>query len=326
MTHESKDEPLFDSLMGWVLSKNLIKQALILAVVALLTIAFFFTVLAKAFFTKLDAHTEYSIQAETQIVSYSPVETSIQDTNLGKFKLYDTIDNCAKLVKGEWYEKGELKVYKDSLVNLLFIPPNTIEIGINAPSGERTKVAQLISKKGRCEIKQDVTIDVELNENQKKFIMFMVGDVTIGSPLSYATETMPPLLKSGEIQVKDKSFIFEDSISLPSTILSTGDTAILSSNQSKKAMGMVIANLDAEYMDTVFRREGGEIRIVKPFAPNEGTPISISFFERIYSDNVLAIVLSASIVVLHLLMYLVTTLIRLSFAAKSNSDEKQREE
>lgn len=326
MRHESSDETLFDSLMGWVLSKDLIKQALILAAVALFTILFFFAILTKAFFTKLDAHTEYSIQAETQIVSYSPVETSLQDTNLGKFKLYDTIEYCPKLVKGEWYEKGELKVYKNSLVNLLFIPPNIIEIGINASSGERSKVAQLISKKGRCEIKQDITIDVELNESQKKFIMFMVGDVSIGSPLSYATETMPPLLKSGEIQVKDKSFIFEDSISLPSTILSTGDTVILSSDQNKKAMGMVIAKLDSEYMDTVFRREGGEIRIVKPFAPNEGTPISISFFERIYSDNVLAIVLSVSIVVLHVLMYLVTTLIRLSFATKLSTDENQREE
>lgn len=316
MNSEQRNPSDFDSILSSLTARNLIKPTYILSVIAVVVIVIFFSILMHAIFTKLDSNTEYSIQVASEIVEYRPNASSIQSTKLPIFKVYESIRSCPKLEKGQWYSGGELRVFKDSQLVVRLVDSKTVELNIKPAIDRTTKLAELVSFKGRCVIQEKLTLDVKLSDDNPEFIMFMMGGVTVGSTLSYASDTMPSFLKSGEIEIKDRSFWFEDPISLPTVNLSTGDTIIIPSDSENVTMGLLIARHNIDVMQGVYRRKGGQINIVKPFASNLGVPIDISFFERLYSDNALAIALSISFIVIQVLMFLITTLIRLSYIPK----------
>ena len=47
---------------------------------------------------------------------------------------------------------------------------------------------------------------------------------------------------------------------------------------------------------------------MKPFSSNKGDPINVSFFERLYSDNVLAIALSVSFIIIQILLFMISAI------------------
>jgi len=308
-----------DNLLSKLNTKDLVKPAVFLGGGAIAAILTFIIILIHAIFTKLDSNTEYSIHVYTQAVQYQPYESTIPAVNLSEFRLLKNLSDCPSLAKGEWYKKGELTFYKESKVTLRLTQPNNIQLNVE-PKFKSARLAQLITNKGRCVVKEKLSIDIKLTERSPDFIMILVGNITLGQTLSFATHPMPLFLVSGQIEVKDASFWFKDPISLPTVYLGAGDTVLIPSDEESAATGLLTISLDDDAMAGVFNKKGGEIRIVKPFASNEGSPIAISFFERLYSDNALTIALSISFIVTQVLMFLITTLIRLTYIPKNSTD------
>ncbi len=298
--------------------KNLYKPALILGLLAVIAIVFFITILIHAIFTKLDANTEYSINVATQVVQYEPNDSAIPTVNLPSFSVIKGSSQCQRIEENDWIKNGELTFYENSYVIFRVHKENEIKLSVE-PLVEDTRIAQLISPKGRCVLKEKFALTMRLTEAEPDFISILVGKVTLGKTLSYATETMPALLQNGSVEVKDYSFWFEDPIGLSSITLSMGDTVLLPADEKNAATGLLTISQDENAFTGVFNKKGGEVRITKPFASNQGNPISVSFFERLYNDNALTITLSVSFIVIQALMFLITTLIRLTYIPK-NSD------
>lgn len=310
-----------EKLLPKLTNRNLIKPTVVLGALAIAAIITFITILIHAIFTKLDSNTEYSINVLTQVVQYEPNDSSIPSANLSEFTLLKGFEQCQGLDKNEWYKSGDLTFYKGSAINILLIRPNVIQLNIE-PKTNNARLAQLITKKGRCIIKDKLTANIKLTEDAPDFIMILVGNIILGKKLSYATSSMPALLNSGQIEVKDTSFWFEDPIALPTITLSTGDTVLIPLDNKNATTGLLTVSFDDDFIAGVFNKKGGEVRIVKPFASNEGSPISISFFERLYSDNALAIALSISFIIIQVLMFLITTLIRLTYIPKDTNPKQ----
>ncbi len=319
------EENLFSIDIKKLLSKlnteNLVTPTVTLLVIAVSASITFVVILIHAIFTKLDSNTEYSIHVSTQVVGYKPNDSSIPNVTLHEFRLLKDYSDCPGLTKGKWYDQGELTFYKNSSVTLRLNTLNLIQINIDSEQ-KNTRLAQLITRKGRCVIQDKFTVEIKLTESSPDFIMFLVGDMTLGKTLSYDTHSMPAFLVDGEIEVKDSSFWFEDKISLPSISLSAGDTLLIPSDNESAATGLLTVSFNEKEIKGVFNKKGGEIRIIKPFSSNEGNPISISFFERLYSDNALTIALSISFIVIQVLMFMITTLIRLTYIP-INTDNSQ---
>ncbi|MDW1948616.1 MULTISPECIES: hypothetical protein [unclassified Vibrio] len=317
------EENLFSIDVNKLLSKlnteNLVTPTVTLLVIAVTAAITFFVILFHAIITKLDSNTEYSIHVSTQVVGYKPNDSSVPNATLPEFRLLKGYSDCPGLNKGKWYNQGELTFYKNSSVTLRLKTLNLIQINIE-PEPESTRLAQLITRKGRCVIQEKFTVDIKLTKSSPDFIAILVGDVTLGKTLSYDTRSMPAFLANGEIEVKDSSFWFEDPISLPSISLSTGDTVLIPSDNKSAATGLLTVSFNEKEMKGVFNKKGGEVRIIKPFSSNEGSPISISFFERLYSDNALTIALSISFIVIQVVMFMITTLIRLTYIPRNTDD------
>lgn len=313
---------MFELIVSWITDKKLIRPTIALSLFTLGVISLFFLILIQAVFAKLDSNAKYTIKVNTEIVEYKPYASSIQVTKLPLFKVYDQIPSCSKIENEKWYSEGELKLFEGSQLIIRLVNEETIELNIHPVNSESLKLAEVTSKKGRCIINDKLTIDIRLSETNPDFIMFMSGNVTVGSPLSYATDTMPSFLKSGEIEIEDKSFWFDNLIKLPTIKLSTGDTVSIPSNSESTAIGLLTAHYNEKVMQGVYRRQGGSVNIIKPFSSNNGTPIRINFFERLYSDNVLGVALTISLILIHALMFLVTTLIRVSYIPSTKKDHE----
>lgn len=310
-----------NKLLSKLNAENLVTPTVTLLIIAVTTAITFFVILFDAIITKLDSNTEYSIHVSTQVLDYKPSDSAIPNVTLPEFRLLKGYSECPGLTKGKWYNQGELAFYKNSSVTLRLKKTNLIQINIYSEQ-ESTRLAQLITRKGRCVIHKKFTVDIKLTKNSPDFIAILVGDITLGKTLSYDTSSMPAFLLNGEIEVKDSSFWFEDPISLPSIFLNTGDTVLIPSDNESAATGLFKVSFNEKEMKGVFNKKGGEIRIIKPFSSNEGNPISISFFERLYSDNALTIALSISFIIIQVTMFMITTLIRLTYIPR-NTDNLQ---
>ncbi|MFC3092995.1 hypothetical protein DRW07_02090 [Alteromonas sediminis] len=315
MGNDAEELSTTEAILQKLTAKNLAGPTIFLGVAVVLVFILFFVALGHATFSKLDANTEYSVRATTQIIKYSPNNSSIPTANLAEFQLVKNIEKCPRLTRLEWLKGGELKFYANSTVTVRVMESSLIQINVE-PIEVGQRAAELTTSKGRCVLKEKVVINVKLSEMNSELIMILIGDVTIGKQLSYDTKTTPLLLEEGEIAIKDKSFWFEDTIFLPDIELSKGDTVVFPADKEDATIGLVTISHGDTAFEGVFTKKGGQVRIVKPFANNDGDPIEISFFERLYSDNALAIAISASFIVIQLLMYLINTLIRLTFIPK----------
>ena len=316
MTSEQEENRFTDVILEKLTAKNLIIPAFVLGTAVIVVIVIFFATLIHATFTKLDTNTEYSIQALTRIVDYVPNQSLIPTANLPEFQIVRQINQCPKLIEREWIKNGELKFFKDTNVSIWSSKPSMIHISIRPFEKNGKKVAELTSSKGRCVTNERITLNIRLSKDTSDFIMILIGDVTIGKRLSYDTKTAPLMLEKGEIEIKDKSFWFEDLIRLPSVSLNKGDTVVIPADISNATTGLLTINHEDSVFEGVFSKKGGEVLIVTPFSSNHGSPVTVSFFERLYSDNALAIALSSSFIVIQVLMYLITTLIRLTYIPK----------
>jgi len=236
------------------------------------------------------------------------------------FKLLKPISTCPKIEVSKWYSNGDLRLFSDSKVVIRLTSLNNIQLNIE-PTKINHKAAQLTSNKGRCVLKEKLAVNIKLTDTDPEFVMILVGNITIGKELSFATSTTPAFLNHGSIEIKDRSFWFEDPIYMPPVSLSKGDTLLIPFDEENAATGLLIAKLNKESMNGVFNKKGGELRIIKPFSSNKGDPINVSFFERLYSDNVLAIALSVSFIIIQILLFMITTLIRLTYIPKSSYEE-----
>ena len=321
MANDPEEQSGTDAILRKLTAKNLVGPTLFLGGIVIVVFVLFFVALGHATLSKLDANTEYSVQATTQILEYLPNNSSIPTANLAEFQLVKTIEACPRLKKLEWSKNGELKFYSNSKVTVRVIEASLVQINVE-PNEADKRAAELTSSKGRCVLKEKAVINVKLSEANSDFVMILVGDVTIGKRLSYDTSTTPLLLEEGEIAIKDKSFWFEDTIFLPSIELSKGDTIVVPADNENATIGLLTISHTDTAFEGVFSKKGGQVRIIKPFTNNDGDPIKISFFERLYSDNALAIAISASFIVIQLLMYLINTLIRLTFIPKPSGDNQ----
>tara|TARA_R110001583_G_scaffold150811_2_gene302784 strand:- start:733 stop:1767 length:1035 start_codon:yes stop_codon:yes gene_type:complete len=321
MSNDQKDVIDYESVLSKLTAKNLIKPTIILILVVVLSIIIFFTILLQTILSKLDSKSEYSIQVSTNIVEYLPNKSSIPSLNLSEFKILKSIRACPKLEVGKWYSNGELRLFSDSKVVIRLSSLNNIQLNIE-PTKKNLKAAQLTSNKGRCVLREKLALDIKLTDTDPEFIMILVGNVTIGKELSFATSTTPSFLNSGTIEIKDRSFLFEDPIYLPTVSLSKGDTVLIPFDDENATTGLLIVELNKDSMHGVFNKKGGELRIIKPFSSNKGDPINISFFERLYSDNALAIALSISFIIIQVLLFMITTLIRLTYIPRGSYEER----
>ncbi|MEM7419717.1 MAG: hypothetical protein AAF364_08300 [Pseudomonadota bacterium] len=315
MNSEQESVSLTDKILKHLTAKRLVGPAIFLGCIASLIFVLLLIALAHATLAKLDANTEYAIKATTQVVRYLPNTSSIPVVNLAEFHVVREVNSCPQLKRAKWQKHGELKFYDNAIVTTRLMDKSLIQINIQ-PIVKEKRVAEFIFSAGRCVLKEKTVFNIRLSADHPDFMMILVGDVTIGKQLSYDTRTMPLLLQSGQIRIKDKSFWFEDTISLPDVELSMGDTVIIPADDSNATNGLLTVTLGDTAFDGVFYKKGGQLRIVKPFADNDGDPIEISFFERLYSDNALAIAISASFIIIQLLMYVVNTLIRLTLIPK----------
>lgn len=321
MNSEQRDTINYESVLSTLTASNLIKPTIILVIVVVLSIIIFFTILLQTILTKLDSKSEYSIQVSSNIVEYRPNKSSIPSLNLSEFKLLKPISTCPKIEVSKWYSNGDLRLFSDSKVVIRLTSLNNIQLNIE-PTKINHKAAQLTSNKGRCVLKEKLAVNIKLTDTDPEFVMILVGNITIGKELSFATSTTPAFLNHGSIEIKDRSFWFEDPIYMPPVSLSKGDTLLIPFDEENAATGLLIAKLNKESMHGVFNKKGGELRIIKPFSSNKGDPINVSFFERLYSDNVLAIALSVSFIIIQILLFMITTLIRLAYIPKSSYEER----
>ncbi|MCA2459408.1 MULTISPECIES: hypothetical protein [Vibrio] len=187
------EENLFSIDVNKLLSKlnteNLVTPTVTLLVIAVTAAITFFVILFHAIITKLDSNTEYSIHVSTQVVGYKPNDSSVPNATLPEFRLLKGYSDCPGLNKGKWYNQGELTFYKNSSVTLRLKTLNLIQINIE-PEPESTRLAQLITRKGRCVIQEKFTVDIKLTKSSPDFIAILVGDVTLGKTLSYDTRSM----------------------------------------------------------------------------------------------------------------------------------------
>lgn len=150
---------------------------------------------------------------------------------------------------------GELKFYDNAIVTTRLMDKSLIQINIQ-PIVKEKRVAEFIFSAGRCVLKRKTVFNIRLSADHPDFMMILVGDVTIGKQLSYDTRTMPLLLQSGQIRIKDKSFWFEDTISLPDVELSMGDTVIIPADDSNATNGLLTVTLGDTAFDGVFYKKG----------------------------------------------------------------------
>ena len=279
-----------------------------------------------AVFKKLDADAEYTVDVETDVITYYPTSQSSPKVYLGLFKLLTNIrsvksENCTTYETGESYAEGEIKFRDNVIVQLEKVGPDSLRIQVKHKN-IKGKIAELTSLEGRCNIVDKFAAKMVLTPNSPRFVMNMVGEAEIGSKLSFSVDQYFPLLKGGEVVVMDKSILTENPIQLPSVNLHRGDHITLLNELTSSNTGLVSAEVNVESLLGVFHKKGGQIKIIKPYSSNP-YPITTSFVDRITHDGELAMAMSITVFILGILGYLVTTLIRLSMFNLSEKEYKK---
>ena len=295
--------------------KKLVLPAVGVIVVMCIFILFFLGLVSWAGLKKLDADAEYTVDVETDVVTYYPTSQSSPKVYLGTFQLLTTIrhpnkEKCPDYKVGESYKEGEIKFRDDVIVHLENVGPNTLRIQVKHKdkSGE---IAELTSAEGRCNIADKFAAKMMLTADSPRFVMNMAGGTEIGSKLTFSVDQYFPLLKGGEVVIMDKSFFTESPVQLPSVNLHRGDNLKLMNELTSSNTGLISAELDGGSLMGVFNKNGGQIEITKPYSSNT-YPIATSFVDRITHDSELAMAMSITVFILGILGYLVNTLIRLS--------------
>lgn len=314
-----------EKVLGLLGIKKLVLPAMIIVIVMCFFILLFVGLISWAGLKKLDADAEYTVDVETDVVTYYPTSQSSPKIYLGVFKLLTNIrfaksENCPTYETGESYDEGEIKFRDNAVVQLEKVGPDSIRIQIKHKN-KIGEIAELTSKEGRCNIVDKFAAKMVLTPDSPRFVMNMVGGIEIGSKLSFSVDQYFPLLKGGEVVVMDKSFLTENPVQLPSVNLHRGDNVTLLNEVTSSNTGLISAELNVESLLGVFHKKGGQIEITKPYSSNP-YPITTSFVDRITHDGELAMAMSITVFILGILGYLVTTLIRLSMF---NDEDKNQQ-
>ncbi len=315
-----------DQLIEYLALKNLVRPAIIVAATMSVLIVFFLGLLVWAGLKKLDANTEYSVDVETDVVIYRPRSQSSPKAYLGSFKLLSSVNSetsgCKAHQRGNIYSEGEIKFRKGAIVHIELRGPDSLLIQIQHKDKGK-EIVELISNQGRCNISNKFAARIELAPKSPRFMINMVGAITAGSKLSYSVDKYFPLLKNGEVNLVDKSFLTNAPVNLPSVRLRKGDVVSLVAENDSAAFGLLSAELGGSSLSGVFHTRGGKVEIIKPYSV--ARPITTSFVDRISQDNELAMVMSVTIFILGILGYFITTLVRLAMVAgKTEVSRKDR--
>lgn len=326
-----------EQLIDYLALKNLVRPAIIVAATMCVLIVFFLGLLVWAGLKKLDSNTEYSVDVETDVVTYQPSSQSSPKAYLGTFKLLSPIkpsnqEGCKKYKRGGIYSDGEIKFRKGAEVQVEMRGPDVLIVQIRTKEKEKEKdkdkdkdkeIIELISSEGRCNVLNKFAARIELTTKSPRFMMNMVGGIQAGTKLSYSVDKYFPLLKSGEVSLVDKSFLTDAPVNLPSVELRKGDVVNLLAKKESAAFGLLSAELGNSSLSGVFHTHGGTVQIIKPYSV--ARPITTSFVDRISQDNELAMVMSVTIFILGILGYFITTLVRLAMVAgKTENNGKNR--
>ncbi len=286
-------------------------------------ISLFVGLVSWAGFKKLDADAEYTVDVETDVITYYPTSQSSPKVYLGSFKLLTNLrfvknENCPTYETGESYAEGEIKFRDNVIVQLEKVGPDTLRIQVKHKN-RKGDIAELTSIKGRCNLVDKFAAKMVLTPDSPRFVMNMAGKIEIGSKLTFSVDQYFPLLKGGEVVVMDRSFLTETPIQLPSVNLHRGDNITLLNELTSSNTGLVSAEVNVKSLLGVFHKKGGQIKITKPYSSNT-YPVTTSFVDRVTHDSELAMAISITIFILGILGYLATTLIRLSMF--NNGEEK----
>ena len=304
-----------EKVLGLLGIKKLVLPAMIIVIVMCFFILLFVGLISWAGLKKLDADAEYTVDVETDVVTYYPTSQSSPKVYLGTFTLLTKVvspelTNCPGYKPGGIYIDGEIKFRDKAIVQIEKVGPDTVRLQLKHEEN-KGEIAELNSEQGRCNIVDKFAAKMVLTPDSPRFVMNMVGGIEIGSKLSFSVDQYFPLLKGGEIVVMDKSFLTENPVQLPSVNLHRGDNVTLLNDVSSSNTGLISAELNVESLLGVFHKKGGQIEITKPYSSNP-YPITTSFVDRITHDGELAMAMSITVFILGILGYLVTTLIRLS--------------
>lgn len=309
-----------EKLIGFLALKNLVRPAIIVASIMCVLIFIFLGLISWAGLKKLDADTEYSVDVETDVITYQPSSQSSPKLYLGTFKLLSSIkssesENCPEYKLRNIYEEGEIKFRSNVVVQLEKTGLNELTIQIQHKD-KKGEIVELISAKGRCSLINKFAARIELTPESPRFMMNMIGTIQAGSRLSYSVDKYFPLLKNGKVGLVDKSFLTDAPVSLPTVELRKGDTVRLTVENESTVFGFVSAEFGGESLSGVFYTRGGRLEIEKPYSVAH--PITTSFVDRISHDNELAMVMSVTIFILGILSYFITTLVRLAMVVGKN--------
>ena len=307
------ENDLEDQLIGYLALKNLVRPAIIVASIMCVLIVIFLGLLIWAGLKKLDSSTEYSVDIETDVVTYQPSSRSSPRVYLGTFKLLSTVktiedESCEQYRRGDIYNEGEMKFRDDVIVQIEMSGRDIFIIQIQHKN-KHGEIIELVSSKGRCNIINKFAAKIELTPESPRFMMNMVGSLEAGSRLSYSVDKYFPLLKNGEVNLVDKSFLTDAPVNLPSVELRKGDVVSLAVGNESTVFGLISAEFGSGALSGVFHTRGGRVEIIKPYSI--ARPITTSLVDRVSQDNELVIAMSVTIFILGILGYLITTLVRL---------------
>lgn len=313
---------LQERLLSYLAINKLVKPTVVVGIITIVIIVFFLGLISWAALKKFDDNTEYTVSSESDVITYIPNSPSSPGILLNNFKpLYDS--DCARLSVTKFYS-GELKLKGMVEIRLTAKSSNKLLLQFKSlpGNGEDTKILELLTDEGRCDINNKYALEIILNEKEPQFVLKVVGNIEAGTKIGYSTGTYPELLKSGEIIIIDRSFLTRLPIQLSSIKLNKGDQLILSSDENAITTGLVTAQLGAYGLSGIFHKKGGTVDIAKPYS--DPVPINEGFIERITNDNELALGLTISFVILQIFAYILTTLIRLSILSSNVPAIKHR--
>lgn len=319
----TKDLAIYSKIINYIAASRRSKPLAIalgsLAIFAMVTLLFglFF-----AAFKKLDHKTEYSVQVKSDVVTYTPNSQGAPKLLLRNFKILTPTESCTNTEPVSLIEEGEIKFLPSAIVQFAIKKKDEITIQVKSKSAkENEKLAVLQSDFYQCSLNKGFVLRVFLTENDSRVLFNLVGSISVGTKLSYATDSYAFLLKEGDIQIIDSSFLAKTPLTFVPDNLKKGDFLEMPSEADVTTMGILSASLNEESFDGMFFKKGGVVTITKPFS--EPVELKINLLDRVLKDNILAFFLSISFLFFQILAFLTTTIIRIHFLSSTSNLAKE---
>lgn len=319
----SKDFELSTKFVDYISASRRTKPlAIILGSLAIFAMIIFLVGLSYSAFKKLDHETEYSIQVQSDIVTYAPNSQGAPKLLLRNFKLITPMETCIEDESGSLIDEGEIKFLPASIVQFTIKKKNEITIQVKEKhSVSAGKLADFQSDYYQCSLNQSFIIRLFLTDTDTRVLFNLVGSISAGTKLSYATDSYAYLLQDGNMQIIDRSFWAQTPLTFSQDNLKKGDFLEMPSEEDFTTMGILSASFNKDGFEGIFFKKGGVVTVTKPFS--EPVEMNISSLDRVLKDNVLAFFMSVSFLFFQILAFLTTTVIRIHVLSSTSSLAKE---